>query len=393
MGKNYTPGHVSGMFSDWLKPYMQEYEQKREEREYKAPLGERNVGILNTILAGANTLKSINETLIASKTRKAMKQAEELKFKISGFDEKTNYIGSGMSKKAYKTLVSQREKLYKEDTVGEDEDEDFSLGGPIKKYINGGKVKKYQDGDFVGIPYEEVNVLGNRQELNPLEFRKPENIIDQLKPGKIPGINTDTSFKGQDIYKSLGVGSEQMEKVAKVTGGVRKASDIGKKVYGEATSALGAAQTLENKDSTAVDKGAAIYSLAEQGERGIRAGVKGAKAIAAKLAKKKAAEELTKTATKEAGKVVAKEGAKAGAKWVGKLAPGVGIGMGAHQIATSDNALGKVGGAFDVAAGVTSIIPGIGTLASGILGGIGTGLSVLGGVTQKPKKGRHIARW
>ena len=39
MGKNYTPGHASALFSDWLKPYMQEYERKRENREYKAPLG------------------------------------------------------------------------------------------------------------------------------------------------------------------------------------------------------------------------------------------------------------------------------------------------------------------------------------------------------------------
>ena len=256
------------------------------------------------------------------------------------------------------------------------------------------KVKKYQDGG--DIDYSEL-------------FKKVET----------PEIKEISKAEAMDIKLS-------------------HIAQKGYQAYGDVTGALGSIETLEKSDS-GVDKAAAIYDLAEKGERGIRAlvgtkagqagikagtelgkagvkavagseigkaigssaigkagkaGIEGAKKVAGKLMKKKAAEELTKQATKEAGKAVAKEAVEGGAKsTLGKLAPGVGIGLGAHQIATAKNPLGKIGGAFDVAAGVTSFLPGVGTVASGILGGIGTGLSMLGGMSEKPKRRRHIARW
>ena len=33
MAKRYTSGYASSMFSDWLKPYMQEYQRKKDKEE------------------------------------------------------------------------------------------------------------------------------------------------------------------------------------------------------------------------------------------------------------------------------------------------------------------------------------------------------------------------
>lgn len=354
MGKNYTPGHASGMFSDWLKPYMQDYHRKQDERDYKSPLGERNVGVLNAILASANTFKKINDTIEINKLATGKYQV-----KTDDFFDETSLKDLPFSMQPQAIFEKGKTALLGPGV--EPIPETMKNGGRVKQYTNGGSIY-------------------DTEELNPLEFRKPESIMDQLKPVEIPEIK---EISKKEAFKLKG---EALDKKLSPVTDVMKS---GKKAYGEASSALGSVSTLENKDSSATDKGVAIYNLAEQGERGIRAGVKGVKKIAEKIAKKKAAEELTKATTKEVGKVVAKEGAKSGAKWVGKLAPGVGIATGAHQIATSDNALGKIGGAFDMAAGATAFFPGLGTAASGILGGIGTGLSILGGVTSKPKRGRR----
>ena len=67
MATRYTPGKASQMFNDFLGPYLQEYNRKKELRDYKAPLGERNIGILNAVLASANTIKNINDTMEANK--------------------------------------------------------------------------------------------------------------------------------------------------------------------------------------------------------------------------------------------------------------------------------------------------------------------------------------
>ena len=342
MDSSYTQGHASKLYSDWLKTYMNQYEIDREEREYKAPLGERNIGVLNGVLASANVIKNINDTIEANKLATGEYQVKEGDF----FDE---------TSLADLPLSMQPQAIFEKGKT--------ALFGPGVEPIpetmkNGGKVKKYQEGDFI----------------NPLEFRKPESIMDQLTPVKTPEIKEITKGEALDMKLS-------------------PIAQKGQQAYGDVTGALGSIKTLEKSDS-GVDKAVAIYDLAEKGERGVRAGIKGAKKIAEKLAKKKAAEEITKAATKEAGKAVAKEAVEGGAKsTLGKLAPGVGIGLGAHQIATAKNPLGKIGGAFDVAAGVTSFLPGLGTVASGILGGIGTGLSILGGVSEKPKGRRHIARW
>ena len=55
----YTPGKVSSMYSDWLGPYMKRIELEKEEREYKAPLGERNMQVLSAALLSLNMIKKV----------------------------------------------------------------------------------------------------------------------------------------------------------------------------------------------------------------------------------------------------------------------------------------------------------------------------------------------
>ena len=378
MAGRYTPGKASSMFSDWLKPYMMEYQRKQEEREYKAPLGERNVGILNAILAGAKTVKGINEALIASKERK---KKEHIKRVL------------GLRQEEFKKLETE-EDIYelipdepiKDEDIGQlSEITDIpefgtpppikALGGPVRKYEIGGKVKKYQYG---GIPGEEVNVTAPRREgLTSLDIRRQPDTNSMFEPVKLGAVvPSDTSFKGQDLYGALGIGGKQMESIGKVGAGIKKVSEVGQEAYGEASSALSSAQVLGSKETDPFERGVAIYDLAEQGERGVRAGIKGAKAIASKLMKKKATEK------------VAEEGAKS---VLGKLAPGVSVGTGIHKMATADTTAGKISGGLETAGGVADLVPGIGTTIGLGFKGLSAGVDMFAGT--KPKKQRHIARW
>ena len=345
MGKNYTPGHASALFSDWLKPYMQEYERKREDREYKAPLGERNMGILNVALGSATFIKKMNDTMEANKLATGKYQVKEGDF----FDE---------TSLADLPLSMQPQAIFEKGKT--------ALFGPGVEPIpetmkQGGKVRKYQEGDII----------------NPLEFRKPESIIDQLTPVKTPEIKEVTKAE------ALGMKLDPM-------------AEKGKQVYGEAASALGSVQTLD-KSKSGLDKAVAIYDLAEQGERGVRAGIKGAKMIAEKLAKKKVTEELTKKVAKEGVKKVAEVGTKKiaeeGAKsTLGKLAPGVSIATGAKKFAEADTTAGKISGGLEVIGGFAkTFAPGVGTIVGTGLDVLSTGIDMFTGT--KPGKRRHIARW
>ena len=365
----YTYGKVSSMYSDWLGPYMKRIELEKEEREYKAPLGERNMQVLTAVLASANMLKKIKNTIEENRLKQVDSEGKKMfevkpspttpvkdfptfgtKLQAGLRKTKEAVLGPGIQrvnpdlkeflKKAEKSRLEDAKRLQKENK------DIMALGGPVKKY---------EYGDFI----KKVPTLPDIDREMPLDI------------------------------KALGL--------------VKKGSELTEKVQGlggEAQSMMGSVETLASDESEPLENIMAVQSLATSkagkevgklGVKGVKAGIKGAKAIAAKFAKKKLGEVgakkgtelLAKEASKQLGKEAAKLGAKEGSKWASKAAPGVGIGLGAHSIATSDSALGKVGGVFDVAAGLTSFVPGIGTLASGILGGIGTGLSVLGGVTGK----------
>jgi len=272
MGKYYTPGYVASLHRSWLEPFMAEIEKKKEEEEYTAPLGARNMGILNTILAGANTLKAVHE----------LKQLKTSSMK------------------------------------------------------DGGKVKKYQDGDFIGIPYEEVDVLGARKELKPLDFRKTDtNVMDQLKPIKTPEI--------------------------KEMSGLQSKATIAKGKLEEGLGVLGEAQTLRHGTKTQKTAAAA------------RLGVK---------------------ATEQIAKKIGTEGAKAASKKVaGAVLPGIGVATGIEKIAHGDNPYTKSAGVLEAVGGVAKVVPVLGTAVGGILDIAAMGVEGIGMLAgNKPKKQRKIAK-
>jgi len=126
MAKKYTTGYHASMFSDWLKPYMMAYQRRQEEADYKAPLGERNWGVVNAVLAGAKTVKAINDFM-------EMRRESEI----------------------------------------------MALGGPIKKYQYGGIL-----GEEINV------TAPRREGMSPLDIRRQpkEDLLSGLQKVETPEI-------------------------------------------------------------------------------------------------------------------------------------------------------------------------------------------------------------
>ena len=298
MATRYTPGKASQMFNDFLGPYLQEYNRKKELRDYKAPLGERNVGILNAVLASANTIKNINDTIEANKI--ASKQ-----FKPRDADAFDEFNVSDFPVKQRPEAILRKGKR-------------AILGPGVEP------VRQMQDGGLVDFLIEQNPEYFQTQSLSKIKERPTA-----------------------------------LNKVMNVKSGVGK----GKSGIDDISSIISSAQLLD-RSRDGVEKAAAIYNIAEKLEKGGRG--------AAAILGKKATEEVAKKTAKEVGK-------KAGKTFLGKLAPGVGTALGIKKISESRDALGKASGFFDAAGSVASLIPGVGTIAGGVLGGIGTGLEMLRG--------------
>ena len=403
MATRYTPGKASQMFNDFLGPYLQEYNRKKELRDYKAPLGERNIGILNAVLASANTIKNINDTMeankIASKQFKPRDADAFDEFNVSDFPVKQRpeailrkgkraILGPGvepirqmqqggkvkkmslkdMSNEQLKKLAvdgnnNAKKALYKRlrrkevaksglksaisAMAGMKALESLNKQYGDKKNLNvsGFSIPGLMAGSIGALRgLRDSKVLEKYQEIEPKGKMNIKEIKDFQDGGLVDFlIEQNPEYFQVESLSKIKEKPTALNKVMNVKSGVGKA----KSGIDDISSIISSAQLLD-KSRDGVEKAAAIYNIAEKLEKGGR----GAAAILGK---------------------------KAGKTFLGKLAPGVGTALGIKKISESRDALGKASGFFDAAGSVASLIPGVGTIAGGVLGGIGTGLEMLRG--------------
>jgi len=199
-------------------------------------------------------------------------------------------------------------------------------------------------------------------------FERGTNAVDGAVD-RVRGTANTLRTKATDLVKNRGLRAEQLlDKNGRPLAGAAKQSRIGKVMRDRIAGVTESGKGMFNKASQFIGKntakGTAVGKIAESG-MGMLSKAKGAIGkVAEKAMASSAGKGIAKATSKIGGKAVAKIGAKAVGKSLLKKIPIIGavagLGFGAMRALQGDFA----GAAGEVASGVASTLPGLGTAAS-----------------------------